>query len=419
LKIAPDNLPEARLMVLLLFGSLSLRLILVPFGVGLYVCQKFVLSNTLNTLCTLARALLLLVLLFGLGPRVLWVVVGSVAPDIALQLTSVVLSIRALPSLQFRFNCIRWELLPALMSFGAWGMIGSIGGTIRKSSDVLVLNRFATPIDVDTFQLACVADNQIDSVLIKILEPLQPHMVALYTAGGVAAVERLFSRCSRYILWLTLLVAVPAIVFRHQLWFLYLGPKLEVYPAAPLVMLLLLARYWIDMPIYLIGQVAYAMNRVRAVALLTISSSISNLAITIYFVHALRMGAVGSALGTLISGSLFNTIIIWPFSLKLLGMEFGPWFKAVVWRGVLPSVIAAFFGLAWRYWIKPSSIPALMLATGLVVLVFALSVLFCMDYEEQRQLKSLTAKFRGSGLAGLQVAVKSIVNPILPTSRLP
>jgi O-antigen/teichoic acid export membrane protein len=399
LRIAPEDMSEARLMVLLLFLSVSVRLGLTPFGVGLYVRQKFVLSNALNALQTLTRSILLVALLLGAGPRVLWVVVASVGSDLVFLFAQVAISVRVLPSLRFRFDCIRWQLLPGLINFGFWSMIGCIGAMIRKSSDVLVLNRFATAVDVDTFQLASMTDNQIDSALIKLVEPLEPHMVALHTSGGPAALQGIFTRGCRYILWLTLLAATPLIVFRHQLWSLYLGSKLEVYPAVPLVMVLLLARYWTDMPICLIGQVAYAMNRMRTLALLTIASSVSNLAVTIYFVHSLQMGAVGSALGTLISAMIWSVCVMWAFSLRLLQLKFSPWFRAVLWRGVLPSAVAGFFALGWQHWIKPDNIPSLLLAGILTTSIYVISILLlCLDDKEDRQLKRLFADGITSGL---------------------
>jgi O-antigen/teichoic acid export membrane protein len=393
LKIAPEDMSEARLMVLLLFVSVSLRLSLAPFGVGFYVRQKFVLLNTLDVIQTLTRAILLMVLLLGVGPRVLWVVVASVASEVAFLLISVAVSVCILPSLRFRVDCIRWQLLPGLLSFGFWSMIGSLGTMITNSSDALVLNRFATPIDVDSFQLASVPDNQIKSTLAKMAVPLAPHMVALYTSGGPVALQGLFIRGNRYILWGTLLMATPLIVFRHQFWSIYLGPKLEVYPAVPMVMLLLSARYWTDLPIALIGQVVYAMNRMRTLALLTIASALSNLAITIYFVHSLHMGAVGSALGTLISAVIWSVCIMWMVSLRWLGMKFSPWFRAVVWRGFLPSAISGVFALAWRHWINPERIPALLFAAMLVASVYVLSILPCLDQEEQSQIKGLFTRF--------------------------
>jgi O-antigen/teichoic acid export membrane protein len=394
LRIAPQYLSEGRLMALLLFGSLALRVALLPFCVGLYVRQKFVVSNTLIMLQAVVRVVLLFVLLFGAGARVIWVVVAEVGADVPMVLITAALSVRALPALRFRFKCIRWELLSTLMTFGLWSMISSIGILIRKSSDLLILNRFATAIDVNMFHLASLTDNQIDAALGKMIEPVGPHMVALQTTDGATALQRLYFRGTRYFMWAALFVATPLIAFRQQLWSHYLGPKFEVYAAVPLVMVLLLARYWIEPPLFYVGMAAYATNRVRTLSILVIATSVFNVAITMYFVYVLHMGAVGSALGTLISVLIWDPLIMWKVGFKLLGLEFRTWFKAVVWRGSLPSLAAGLFGLGWNRWMQPDTIPELLLATGIMASVFLLAILlFCLDEDEHLQLKGLFDRF--------------------------
>jgi O-antigen/teichoic acid export membrane protein len=394
LKIAPGQMFDGRIMVALLFGSLALRVALLPFSLGLYIRQQFVILNTIIVSQAIIRVGLLFVLLLGAGPRVLWVVVASVIPDVATLLLTLILSLRAVPAQRFRFDAIRRHLLPNLMSFGFWNMMGSIGGMIRKSSDLLVLNRFATAIDVNTFQLASLTDNQIDAALTKMQEPLLPHMVAVHTTGGRGALQSLYTRGGRYSMWAALIVATPLIAFRHQLWSAYLGPKLLIYADIPTVMVLLLVRYWIEMPVFLIGQAAYAMNQVKTLSILVIVQSFFNLGITIYFVHYLHMGAIGSALGTLVSVVIFSLLIAWKYSLNLLALHFGPWFKAAVWRGVLPSMVAGLFAWGWRYWLKPETLPALLVASIFVGAVYVLSILlFCLDEDERRQLRHLWNKF--------------------------
>jgi len=391
LNIAAEDLPEARLMVFLLFGSLALRVALLPFSVGLYVRQKFVTTNTLAMVQTLVRVALLFVLLFGAGTRVLWVVVATVAADVATVLTTTILSVRSLPALRFRPSSIRWELFSGLVGFGFWSMIGSIGAMIRKSSDLLILNHFATPVDVNTFQLASLTDNQIDAGLTKMQEPLLPHMMALHTTGGAIALRAPYTREGRYCLWAALFVATPLIAFRQPLWSLYLGPKLAVYADVPVVTVLLLVRYWIETPVYLTGQAAYAMNRVRMLSILVIASSVSNVATTVYFVHVLQWVRSVRPSGRW-SRWWSGACLSWKYSLSLLGLEFWPWFRAVVLRGLLPGGVAGLFALAWNYWIGPETVTDLVVAVALVVTVYLASiVLFCLDESERGQLKQLFA----------------------------
>jgi O-antigen/teichoic acid export membrane protein len=394
LRIAPENLSEARWMVMLLFGGLALRVFLTPFGVGLYVRQKFVLSNTLNVIQAVIRVMLLFALLLGLGPRVLWVVVATVSADVSILLVTTILSVQALPALKFRFDRIRWGLLSGLMSFGFWNMISSLGVMIRQSSDLLILNRFASPIDVDTFQLASLTDSQIDAALNKMNEPAIPLMVSLHTASGVTALQKFVNRGGRYCMWAALFVATPLLAFGHELWSLYLGSKLHVFAEVPLVMTLLLARYWIEGPFYVIGAAGYVLRRMRTLSTFIIASSLSNVAITIYFVHFRHMGAIGSALGTLVCVAIWTPMFIGRFCLNLVKLDVGAWIKNSFLKGAMPGAVALMFGLGWRHWVQPETISQMVLATGMVSLVYVLVILrFCLDEEEERQLKRVFANF--------------------------
>jgi O-antigen/teichoic acid export membrane protein len=394
LKIAPQNLFEGRVMVLLLFGSLAIRLALLPFSVGLYVRQEFVVSNMLTMVQATLRVLLLFVLLLGAGPKVLWVAVAAVGADLPIVLITAVLSIRAVPALRFRVANIRLELLSTLIGFGFWNMISLTGILIRKSSDLLVLNRFATAVDVNTFQLASLTDNQIDAAMGKLLEPMGAHMVAVQTSGGTAALQSIYFRGTRYSLWIALLVATPLIAFRQQIWSLYLGSRFETYATVPIVMVLLLARYWIECPLFFVGMAAYAANRVRMLSVLIIGTSIFNLGVTIYFVHFLHMGAVGSALGTLLSVLIWDPLIMWKIGFQLLELKFRHWLKAAIWRGILPSLIAGLIGLGWSRVIQPETTPELLFATAVVATVYVLVILlFCLDEDERGQLRVLYTKF--------------------------
>jgi O-antigen/teichoic acid export membrane protein len=394
LKIAPQNVAEGRAMVLLLFGSLGLRMALLPFSVGLYVRQKFVISNSLTMVQATIRVVLLFVLLFGAGPKVIWVAVAAVGADVPVVLLTAFLSIRALPAQKFRFDCIRWELLSTLIGFGFWSMISSIGILIRKSSDLLVLNRFATAIDVNTFHLASLTDNQIDAAMGKLLEPVGPHMIAIQTTGGVAALRSLYLRGTRYSLWTALLVATPLIAFRHAIWTLYLGSRFELYATVPIVMVLLLARYWIECPLFFMGMAAYAANRVKELSMLVIGTSIFNVAVTIYFVHSLHMGAVGSAAGTLVSVLIWDPIIMWKIGFQLMELKFAQWLKDAIWRGILPSLVAGITGFGWCHLISVGSIPGLLAGVGVLSAVYLLCIfLFCLEKDEYQQLRQILARF--------------------------
>lgn len=396
--IFPGRLYEARLMVLLFFGALAFRIILFPFSVGLYVRQKFVVANSLTTLEAVIRLVLLFALLLGAGARVIWIVVATVVADVIIILITTLWSVHALPALRFHREHIRWELLGTLTTFGFWSMIGWFAYLVRKSSDVLILNRFGTPLNVTTFHLASLPDNQIEAAIQKASLPLEPHMVALNATSGPSSLHGIYTRGGRYCMWAALFVATPVVAFRHELWSHYLGSTLRIYADVPLVMLLLLARYWVESPIYLIGMVATATNQMRNVSILLTLMSASNVALTLYLVGPLHMGAVGSALGTLLATFTWEVFVLWGYCLKMLRMRWGPWFKNSVLLGVLPSLVAATFAAAWRYVMEPNTLPELVLATGAVALVYVLVLFFCLDDTERQRLNQLLGRFYAQAL---------------------
>jgi hypothetical protein len=105
------------------------------------------------------------------------------------------------------------------------------------------------------------------------------------------------------------------------------------------------------------------------------------------------MGAIGSAAGTLVSVLLWVPLVMWRFGLNLLGLKFGEWFRAAVWRGILPSIVAGLFGWGWRSWVQPETIPELLLAAAVVSGVYVLSILlFCLDQDERLQIKQIFEK---------------------------
>lgn len=392
--VVPERLSEARLMVILLSGSLAFRIILVPFSVGLFVRQKFVIANALTSLQTAVRLALLFALLLGAGPRVLWVVVATVAADAAVVLVTTVFSLRVLPAQKFRPSYIRWNLLSTMATFGFWNMVGWFAYLVRTSADFLVLNRLSTPQNVTTFHLASLPDNQIETTLQKATIQLQPHAVTLHTKGGIEALRGTYTRGGRYCLWAALFVATPLIVFRQELWTRYLGSALGVYSDVPLVMLLLLVRYWIDCPVFLSGIVAYAAGEMKKLAILLVLISCTNLALTLYLVGVLHMGAVGSALGTLISVVIWEPFVFWGFTLKLLGLKFTTWFQASVVRGVLPSFVAGSFAFGLRHFTERTSLTGLVLAVVAVGVVYVLSLLFlCVDDSERGEMNQLWSEF--------------------------
>lgn len=395
LNIAPQQIFEAQIMMILLTFSVSLGLALAPFSIGLYVKERFVLLNFFQLCHTLIRLVLLFSLLIGAGAKVLWVVVATVTADVAILLLTTGLSRRVLPTLKFRLKEIRWELVKVLGGFGFWSMVGHVAHMIRTASDPLILNKLGTPVNVTCFYLGALPDTHIEATLRKATAPLQPTMVVLQSQGKSPTLQDFYLRAGRYCLWAALFLAVPLVIFRHELWSLYLGSSYGLYADAATVMGLLLARYWIVYPNeIMISMVAQATNQVRPLAIRAVLGACLNVAVTLYLVGALKMGAVGSALATVLIAIIWEPIIMWRFTLRLLDLSFAKWFRETICPGILPATIAGFLIVALKTFSPADSLLKLgiLVVCGCIVYLSVL-IAFCLRPDERRELSYMRDKF--------------------------
>ena len=392
LTIAPERLGEARLMMALMVFLVSLQVSLAPFGVGFYVRQKFMLSNVLGAGQELLRIGLLFVLLFGVSTRVLWVVVASVSAGTCGVLVTRMVSCRLVPALRFRWSEIRWAIAGKLVSFGGWTVVGQLADMIRNASDPLILNELSTPVDVTCYYVGSLPYSQIRQAPMLLLTPLLPQLTAMHVTGKNEQLQNTYLRGGRYALWVTLLLAVPLVIYARELIALYLG---ETYEMAAIVTILLLAPCPIVYGHILVSGLAFAKNEMRAWCLRLIFLQLVNLSLTLYFVGIRHMGAVGSALGTFLTMAFLWPIVSWPLGLRLAGLSWGQWFRRTAWPGIIPAAAGAVVWLVLKAEIQPASWLALGICAAAGMAVYAIVLwLYGLQPEDRSDLKRATKTAR-------------------------
>jgi O-antigen/teichoic acid export membrane protein len=376
LTVAPEHVTDARIMMALLMLSLAVRLPATPFSVGLYVRQRFVLLNVIRIGTELLRVGILFALLFGVSTRVLWVVVAWTSAQLVGLGVTVLVSRRLVSSLRFRMSEIRWRLARSLTSFGGWSFLAQVADTIRSSADAIILNKLATPLDVTCFYVGSLPLRQIQQSSYTITAPLEPALTAMHATGAKERLRNAYLRGGRYGLWVSLFLAVPLMVYRRELITLYVG---EQYVAAATVMLFLLLGFPLGYGNVMMPKIALATAQVRPWALRAVLAQGTNLLLTLWFVGALRMGAIGSAAGTLIVSAIGYPLLNWPLGRRLVGVSFSGWLRESLWPGLLPALAAAATWLALGTLVRPATWPALGACTaggwavyGAVLFLFAL-----------------------------------------------
>lgn len=403
LTIAPVYESEAKLMLALLLFALAGQVVLAPFSVGLEVRQRFVALNVLGTAGQFLRFGILCLLLFTVSVKVLWVVVATVTAGFITQLAILALSLKAVPSLRFRWSLADRSVARQLLSFGGWSTVSALAITIRTSADAIILNKLATPTDVAVFHLAALPLRFITLAASAVQRPLRPVLVAMHATAQHDRLRRIFLKGGRWALWCSLFLCVPFMVYGREIMTLYVGKE---FHAAGIVMLLLLMLFPFREGVNLLFGLAEATANVRKLSIYLLSISLFNLALTLYLVGVLDMGALGSGLGTAVSIVLLYPLLLWPLGLKFGRVGFKMWCRKTMAPGLCPSAAAAIVLLALKAVVSVNSWPSLLGSIAVGCLIYVATLWFgCLQEEDRHDMRKAYSAVLA--LPGAGVVVKS------------
>lgn len=396
LNIPDGRSDEATLMMLLLVITLGVDFIFFPFRIGFNLKQRFVLLNIMRLVRDLLRMLILLILLFCVSTSVIWVVLATAISTILSVLVEVWFSRRLVPALTFRLSMVRLSEVIEPLTFGWWSFVSQAAQQIKRSSDPIILNLFSTPLEVTCFFLGSMIGNNLNSMIHLFLIPLQPQLIAMYVSGNRQRIRSAYYRINKYMMWATVLVVAPLIIFRNEIVVLYVG--VEYIKAATVLMLIL-----IPLPLYvsnvMIMRIAPAINQVRSTTSRELLSECVNMGLTIYFVAALHIGALGSALATCLVGIISQVVLFIPLSVTLLNIEVKQWLTQTLLPGLMPGMMSCVIWIVLEKYYSPQtwmSLAFCALGGGvfycLILLIFGLK-----DFERLELIKGcqrLLARFQ-------------------------
>ncbi|NND98938.1 MAG: hypothetical protein HKN47_16600 [Pirellulaceae bacterium] len=336
LVVDTNHVMDAQLMLGMILIYICINLVATPFAAGLYIRQRFTILNLIQLLCELVRAALLVALLLGVSQRIIWLVVANLAIEILNTSLRIAATRRMIPAIRFRVRSIRIKTAKTLLGFGAWTSTTAIGDFITKTSPILLLNRYGSPVDLAIFYLGRLPDLQLRKIIGAAITPVQPALTRLYAQEGDGVLKEAFYRGNRYCLWLALLSIGPLIVFAPNIIELYVG---EAFADSAVVMSVMLARYPFFFAVAMFFRVAHASGRVSLFYRGQIVVLICTFA-AMFFASWMGTGAVGVAVAMFAAESLLNVLVMWGMSLSFVK---GTW-KDFLRRSLLPGITP--FGVA-------------------------------------------------------------------------
>jgi len=371
LNVTPEHLADLRLMLGLVIGYFALRLTLSPLTVGLQALQRYPTINAIRLGATLVRATLLLVLILGVSPRVVWVILAQVSAglfDVAL-ITG--LSMAAIPSLRITRGYFDRSVGLDIVKFGGWLSLGSIGNAVRRNADPFILNLLAGPVALNAFHLGWTVDEQFRRLMATGTEPVKPVVTAMHAQNQTKRLRTTFLRGTRLIIWIVMGVVVPVVVFRYEILRLYLGSAYSQYREAATVILLLMSTYPVVYVNSMVSKIAEGRNQLRQHSVRMLLVHGVNLCMTLVLVGGLGLGATGSALATFLAIVTLQPFLIWPVAFALANTRLSEFLRHSFGPGICPALMTAGVAVGLRELVQPAGWLSLLAAVALTLGIYA------------------------------------------------
>lgn len=383
--IAPGMERSAGWMMGMLFGSFALQMLGLPFAAGFHIRQNFVELNLWGLARDLLRITLLLILLLGIGPHVIWVSTATAISEVSYTLVTVWRSRGMVPELRMQPALFEFRLARQLMSFGLWTTLGRLGSVMYINAATILLNLHGTAVDVTSYHIGSTLYRQIQSTLGLTALPLQPVLTAMNAMEERERLARTVFRGGRYALWAGLAVAVPLTVYAREFVALYLG---STYSQTALVTILFMIIFPFTNPTFLLPMTAMAMDRVRAFFLPAFLFQFAGLGLMGIFLKFTDLGAVGVTLALCAVSIGGQILYFWPLTLRLTGQPFAGFARRVLWPGFLPAVTAAPVWIALKLGTDIDSWTGLIAVGAAGSVVYAATLwTFALDRSERTELQ--------------------------------
>jgi O-antigen/teichoic acid export membrane protein len=328
----------------------------------------------LVTAGTSVGQILLVPLVLYLGGGLTGAVAVVVGAAFSAALLYAVIGLRLLP--QLRRPHISAELLKPLARFGGELVVSSIAAVVLANLEKLLLPRFASVQALAFYSVAFALAYLLTQLPVAILQSLVPAFAQLQVNPDRTALELLYRRALRGMLYWAVPGAVFICMVARPFFTVWAGPQFGRESTLPLY--LLIGGVLFEITAYVPYALLVTLGRTGLIAKSQVSLLIPYLVVSGFLIH--KFGAAGAAaawsLRAMASAFLFSHL-----ARRVTGFAFAPWpdnrreYMFTVAMLVLPAILAAFL---------TSSVIVRIGVTCAAVAVYAVLLLTRVLTEEER-----------------------------------
>ena len=244
-------------------------------------------------------------------------------------------------SMRFDFSKLDRNLLRAISVFSGFVFLSMMTEQINWSVDKFVLGKFVGSVSVTIYAMGSIiyrAYQQLSSSVVSVFVPQVNKMVA--SGENDFELTKLFAKISRVQLYILMLILLGFFAFgKYFISKIWLD---DTYIESYYVAIILMTSSLLSL-IQAIGvDIQRAKNLHKFMSVVFFIVAISNFIISIPL--ARKFGPIGSAMGTALTVTIGNGIIMNIYYHKKIGIDIKYYFKEIlsVMRGMIPSILLAY-----------------------------------------------------------------------------
>lgn len=371
--------------------SFAIKILFSPFEVGLHVTQRYIVINLIEVLTVIFRIALIAFFFLLFGTRVIWVAISNEIANNTGLILRVILSKKVVPEIYFTFKRYDKKIVKNLISFGLWSLVGQTSYRIKTHSDPIILNKLANSFEVTVFYLGNMVINQLSAFILRVNNTILPGLTALNSQRQFEKLKRVYLRYSRIMIWINLFFTVPLLIYRKELFILYLGKK---YLLAANIMGIMLISESISYSYSIVQKLAIAKGKIKFMSLVGIILQTINILLTIFLLREYNLGALGSAISTAFITIFLQSIILIVYSIKLVQTTFTEWLTTTIIPGYTPGVITLVFAVCIKWFLNDLISWNIVITEIIIVMMFYLIMLYLFGFrsEDREDLKNIINK---------------------------
>lgn len=407
--------PVFRWLILLLGASVAVT-VLARF-VGAYICgyQRFDLYNLTAIVCTVVRAVIIIVAL-SLGEGAVWVGAATLASALLMWALHWYFVRRLDPDLTFSLAHVRVDRARELVSFSVYVFLITAGEYIRTYSASIIIARVLGVAMITPFNIATRLMDYMWSTVLGLIGPLMPRMSELHGQERRSDLRELILQAVGLTTLLTSLIAWLLVLNGATLIRLWLGPGFDTSVKLMLILLVGSVFAQIQSPG---GPLLIACGKHRAYAWWTLSEAVATISLGMYWVR--DYGLPGVALAMTVPRVLVKTTIQPWYVLRTVGVPLREYFRVALLRPLIMNIIFLMVCVVTNAFAPMTSLPDFLWAVTWETLVFlALTYLIGLTPASRQAVRGRARQLAVSRLVhggARDIAVEPA--PVLPVAPPP